>query len=96
MALNYEHPKLSIRDTAKFKRFRRNGQPYSLRHLSKIHLNTTIQTAEHNSIEDARAALCLYKIFEDEIEKDKLNKNHKLIRKKVIEDSKKMNKLFGL
>ena len=97
LALNYEHPKNLIRDTSKFKRFRNNhNQSYSLKYLSEVYLNKTIQTSTHDSVEDSRATLCLYKMFEEEIEKDKLNKNHKLVRKKILQDAKKLHNLFGI
>lgn len=97
LALDYEHPKNLTRDTSKFKIFRNNyNQPHSLKYLSEIYLNKIIQTDSHDSIEDARATLCLYKLYEDEIEKDIMNKNHKMIRKKVAEDSKKLHNLFGI
>jgi RNA exonuclease 4 len=97
MALDYEHPKNLTRDTSKFKFFRNNyNQPHSLKYLSDIYLNKIIQTDSHDPIEDARATLCLYKLYEDEIEKDIMNKNHKMIRKKVAEDAKKLHNLFGI
>jgi RNA exonuclease 4 len=97
IALNYEHPKNLRRDTAKYKQFQnRINQPYSLKYLTERILKKEIQGDKHDSIEDARAALCLYKLHATEIEKEIMNKNHKLIRKKVIEDSKKLKNLFGI
>jgi hypothetical protein len=96
MALNYEHPKNLKRDTSKFHRYRKNNQPYSLKKLSERFLNRNIQKNSHCSIEDSRAALCLYKLYEEEFEKDMMNKNHRLIRKKVLQDVKKMENLFGI
>jgi RNA exonuclease 4 len=96
LALNYEHPKALIRDTAKYKIFYNNfNQPYSLKFLADKHLDISIQTNIHDSTEDAKAALCLYKLHEEKIEKEVINKDHKLIRKKVIEDARKLKNLFG-
>lgn len=97
LVLDYEHPKNLIRDTSKCKKFQNKiNQPYSLKYLTEKHFNKIIQTGSHESTEDARAALCLYKLYENEIEKEIINKNHKLIRKKVIEDAKKLKTLFGI
>jgi RNA exonuclease 4 len=94
--LNYQHPKNLIRDTSKYKFFQTNiNQPFSLKYLSEKYLGKEIQTNIHDSIEDSRAVLGLYKLYEEEIEKDVVNKNHKLARKKVIEDAKKLKSLFG-
>ncbi len=97
IVLDYEHPKNLVRDTSKYKYFRSKiNQPYSLQYLSEIYLNKTIQIDSHDSVEDARATLCLYKLFKDDIEKEVMNKNHKLIRKKVKEDAKKLRSLYGM
>lgn len=63
--LGIKHPAVDIRDTSKFLPFMRilpNGRAkaQALRHLAKEHLDMSIQSTEHNSIEDARAALALY------------------------------------
>jgi RNA exonuclease 4 len=97
LALNYSHPKSQIRDTSKFKQFQKsNNQPLSLKNLTLKHFNITIQDNNHDSIEDARAALCLFQKYEKEIEKELFNKNHKLVRKKLLEDAKKLKSLFGV
>jgi RNA exonuclease 4 len=96
LVLNYEHPKALIRDTSKYKFFHsKYNQPHSLKFLANKFLNKVIQSGSHDSAEDARAALCLYRLYEERIEKEVINKDHKMIRKKVIEDAKKIKNLFG-
>lgn len=46
------------------------GQPVSLKTLAHLILNRNIQVNGHDSIEDARAALDIYKHFQEEIEKE--------------------------
>ncbi|CAM6114193.1 unnamed protein product [Calypogeia fissa] len=59
------HPRKNIRDTQHYGPFRSdNGRPQALKHLAALHLGAKIQQREHDSVEDARAALCLYKLFE--------------------------------
>ncbi|KAG7306752.1 hypothetical protein JYU34_008183 [Plutella xylostella] len=56
------HPKRSIRDTSKYKPFRKitKGSTPSLKRLAKEILSIDIQSGEHSSVEDARAAMQLY------------------------------------
>lgn len=59
------HPKHMTRDTAKYRPLMRlNGagkrRPRKLRDLAKQHLGMDIQSGEHSSVEDARAALNVY------------------------------------
>ncbi|RVE41515.1 hypothetical protein evm_013835 [Chilo suppressalis] len=56
------HPKRNIRDTSKYKPFRKitKGSTPSLKRLAKEILGIDIQHGEHSSIEDARAAMQLY------------------------------------
>ncbi|GLD92115.1 hypothetical protein PINS_up000648 [Pythium insidiosum] len=66
-ALMFTPPKHLIRDTAKYRPYMRrkmNGTklyPKSLKALAEEVLQKEIQTGEHDSVEDARAALELYK-----------------------------------
>ncbi|GAU95628.1 hypothetical protein RvY_07215 [Ramazzottius varieornatus] len=59
------HPKHDIRDTSKFKPFRvinKGGAP-SLKKLTAKILGFTVQTGEHDSIQDAQAAMRLYTMY---------------------------------
>jgi RNA exonuclease 4 len=57
------HPKRDMRDTSRHPKYRveSRGKPPALRNLVKSELGLSIQTGEHSSIEDARAAMMLYK-----------------------------------
>ncbi len=74
-ALNLSHPRHLMRDTSKYCPIRglaglqRNMTP-SLKGLASILLNYTIQDGEHCSVEDARAAMSLYKLCEQQWEKE--------------------------
>lgn len=61
------HPRNAIRDTSKFKRFRVGPIP-ALKNLAKKFLGVTIQDGEHCSVQDALAAMQLYKMFKKEWE----------------------------
>ncbi|XP_061396223.1 RNA exonuclease 4 [Musca vetustissima] len=61
--LHIKHPYSHIRDTARYKplcRLVANGRTPSLKRLSQAILGQEIQTGEHNSVEDARAAMHIY------------------------------------
>ncbi|XP_029467685.1 RNA exonuclease 4-like isoform X1 [Rhinatrema bivittatum] len=80
-----DHPKKKIRDTQKYKPFKRivkSGRP-SLKLLCERILNVKVQTSEHSSVQDAQAAMRLYtlekKHWEAEIQaRQKLPGEHKL------------------
>ncbi|XP_004922283.2 uncharacterized protein LOC101746969 [Bombyx mori] len=57
------HPKRNIRDTSKYKPFKKitKGSTPSLKRLAKEILSIDIQHGEHSSVEDARAAMQLYR-----------------------------------
>lgn len=85
-ALLLQHPRDKIRDTAHyrpFQRFHKKWRPRKLRDLALEHCGLTIQVAgqSHNSVEDASAAMELYKMVQTEWEKElelkatKLKKN---------------------
>ncbi|XP_063836228.1 uncharacterized protein LOC135085374 [Ostrinia nubilalis] len=56
------HPKRNIRDTSRYKPFRKitKGSTPSLKRLAKEILGIDIQHGEHSSVEDAKAAMQLY------------------------------------
>lgn len=73
-ALNLFHPRHLLRDTSQYHPIRSlAGLPVnvtpSLKELSSILLSQNIQESEHCSVEDARAAMSLYKLCEDQWEK---------------------------
>lgn len=59
-ALMIGHPREEIRDTSRYKIFCPFG-PKALKKLCQEVLGLEIQTGQHDSVEDARAALALYK-----------------------------------
>ena len=66
-AMKFVPPKSVIRDTAVYLNLNRGKTP-SLKALTKEHLTLDIQSGEHDSVEDARAAMKLYLKFRDEWE----------------------------
>lgn len=55
-------------DISKFSKFKeKNGMTRALRKITKDFVGIDIQTGHHSSIEDARAALLLFRKFEGEI-----------------------------
>ncbi|VDP67680.1 unnamed protein product [Echinostoma caproni] len=60
--LMLSHPRRHIRDTSRYRPFRAlfGGRTPSLRALTERVLGVSVQTGEHDSIEDARAAMRLY------------------------------------
>ncbi|XP_005990671.1 RNA exonuclease 4 [Latimeria chalumnae] len=67
-----DHPKKKIRDTQKYKPFRKkvqNGRP-SLKLLCEKILLVKVQESEHCSVEDAQAAMRLYTMFKKQWEAD--------------------------
>ena len=72
------HPKRHLRDTARYKPFRKvvGGNTPSLRKLAAELLGVNIQMGEHNSIEDARAAMQLYVLYKAQWEMDVHSHGH--------------------
>ncbi|XP_068148625.1 uncharacterized protein [Drosophila tropicalis] len=61
--LNIKHPYEHIRDTSRYKPLSKlvsNGHTPSLKRLTMAVLGQEIQTGEHNSVEDARAAMGIF------------------------------------
>ncbi|XP_020650564.3 RNA exonuclease 4 [Pogona vitticeps] len=90
-----DHPKKKIRDTQRYKPFKqqvKSGRP-SLKLLCEKLLNVKVQTAEHNSIQDAQATMRLYtmakKKWEASLkEKSQAKKPLKEIRQKKTQNRK--------
>jgi RNA exonuclease 4 len=60
--LGFGHPKRDLRDTARYSGFRKKAHgPPALRLLAKEVLGLEIQAGEHSSLEDARAAMALFR-----------------------------------
>lgn len=63
--LDIAHPESHVRDSAKYPQFMRRLicgrlKPKALRHIVAEELDLSIQTGEHDSVQDARAVLGLY------------------------------------
>ncbi|KAH8419621.1 hypothetical protein KR222_009888 [Zaprionus bogoriensis] len=70
--LNIKHPVAHIRDTSRYKplcKLVSNSQTPSLKRLTLVLLGMEIQTGEHNSVEDARAAMSIYNLIAGDWEK---------------------------
>lgn len=83
-----DHPKKKIRDTQKYKPFKKavkSGRP-SLKVLCKEILNVKVQQGEHSSVQDAQATMRLYtmvkKQWEAEIKTSKKDKDLETKREK--------------
>ncbi|RVE51736.1 hypothetical protein evm_003539 [Chilo suppressalis] len=60
--LGLEHPARNIRDIAEYPGYKRsNGQKRTLKDLAKEYLGMDIQINYHDSVEDAKASMKLYK-----------------------------------
>lgn len=75
-ALLLGHPKRDIRDTSKYPQFRQYsaGRTPSLKRLASEVLGVDIQGGEHSSVEDARAAMLLYRREKDGFEMEHARK----------------------
>lgn len=68
--LYLSHPRKYWRDTSRYKPFRQitKGNTPSLKKLAQELLGREIQVGEHNSVEDARAAMQLYMLYKSKWE----------------------------
>ena len=75
-ALLLSHPKRDIRDTSRHSAYRQvaAGRTPGLKKLAKEFLGVDIQDGEHSSIEDARAAMLLFRRDKEGFEKEHLSK----------------------
>nr|XP_016997585.2 RNA exonuclease 4 [Drosophila takahashii] len=77
--LSIRHPFDDIRDTSRYKplcKLVSNGHTPSLKRLTMAVLGQEIQTGEHNSVEDARAAMGIYNRIAGDWEKYLERKRH--------------------
>lgn len=75
-ALGLENIDANLRDISEFSLFKRGKYKESLKNLTDKYLQLNIQGGSHSSVEDARAALELYKLYEKEIEREIKDKTH--------------------
>lgn len=82
--LYFSHHKKWVRDTSTYKPFQKTcgTRLPSLKKLASVLLNTTIQTGEHNSIEDARTAMQIYCLYKKEWEIHERKKKNRSVEPK--------------
>lgn len=82
------HPRNKIRDTSKYRGFRKlfGGRNPSLKKLIEKVMGVQIQKGEHSSIQDAQAAMRLYTLHRKEWEVSL--KKRKVIKKKTVSNQK--------
>ncbi|KAJ2726641.1 3'-5' exonuclease [Coemansia sp. Benny D115] len=78
-ALLLTHPPLLIRDTSRYKEFRKlnNGSAPGLRKLAAKVLNINIQDGEHSSVIDAKTTMLLYRSVKDQWEREMAPRRYK-------------------
>lgn len=93
-ALILSHPKLLIRDTSRYKPFRKlaKGRTPGLKMLAKEVLGITIQSGSHSSVEDARFTIQLYKSVKNEWEKSFGAKSGLILKKFSAKEEENMAK----
>lgn len=67
-ALKIEHDPRLIRDISEFSFFKNEKYKIGLKDLTERYLNMKIQDGKHSSVEDARAALELYKLYKEDVD----------------------------
>lgn len=93
IVLKIRHPRHNIRDTTRFKKFYSigSGTP-SLKKLTSHFLKVDIQCGEHNSIQDAQAAMQLYMLYRKEWEADLRKRRHIHLHHQTKKKSKPSHK----
>ena len=96
-ALLLSHSRRQIRDTAKYKPFRKllKTKRPALKRLAEVVLNEKIQDGEHSSVVDARAAMKLYQLHKKDWEKSlrsKKDRNENVRSKEVFTGNKNFSK----
>lgn len=85
--INWEPLQGNVRDLATYKKYLDdNNHVKSLKRLTNEFLGKEIQTGSHNSVVDARSALCLYRIVENSWTQQVRSKQSKLKRAKIEAD----------
>lgn len=87
------HPRRDTRDTSKYRPFRRlsRGKNPALRNLAAHFLGITIQKGSHDSADDARVAMLLYRKFKDEWENYLFRQEGKVFKQLRKEKKRKSN-----
>lgn len=82
--LMLSHPRKLIRDTSKSRKFRSisHGKTPSLKRLAKEILGVEIHSSAHDSVDDARVAMLLYRSCKDEWENSLFRQEGKLQKAK--------------
>ncbi|XP_045603361.2 uncharacterized protein [Procambarus clarkii] len=88
------HPRADTRDTSRYKGFRKlfGGRTPSLKNLTEKVMGVQIQHGEHNSVQDAQAAMRLYTMHRREWEEFISKKRRKLTAKKKSKPSTAVTK----
>ncbi|TNV83849.1 hypothetical protein FGO68_gene11969 [Halteria grandinella] len=88
--------KEKVRDTSRYRKYQNDhGQAQSLKVLTEKFLLRKIQSGSHCSVTDARAALALYRISEQEWENQVKQKSYTNVKRIVHQDIGKMAAFFG-
>ena len=89
--LEFSHPKPMIRDTAKYKPFKglSKGNTPSLKKLCSEILKISVQEGAHDSVEDARSALQLYRMHRTSWERSIKKYKKKVQKNDPADDSEK-------